>query len=34
MSNGENRFDLAKIGEAAAGQQVSKEHFLNEFNIE
>lgn len=33
MSAGKNRFDLAKIGEKAATDQVKDNHFLDVFNI-
>ena len=33
MSAGKNRFDLTKIGEAAAKNQVLEEHFPDVFKI-
>lgn len=33
MSNGENRFDLAKIGEEAAKIEVQYSHFSDAFNL-
>jgi hypothetical protein len=33
MSKAENRLDLARIGDVAAGQQVRDEHFPDTFNL-
>jgi hypothetical protein len=33
MSDAENRYDLAKIGEKSADVQVKEEHFPDAFNL-